>query len=184
MAALHARNYGIPRHRQDPNAHQRRCIRYSCMDARRLANRRGLTVRGPQKIFDSSVAAIGMLYAQRHDVFGKYYALFFERFWKRALDIENREAIRAALAEAHAPVPDFPDFLDGDGRLAKTRRIRAFYRSRCRIGVTEPPRLSTSISREGTMSAVDTKRSAADYAALTRVVATGTTRAPALRVVK
>ena len=45
------------------NAHQWRRIRYSYMDARRLANRRGLTVRGPQKIFDSSIAAIGMLYA-------------------------------------------------------------------------------------------------------------------------
>ena len=100
------------------NAHQRRCIRYSYMDARRLANRRGLTVRGPQKIFDSSIAAIGMLYAQRHDVFRKYYDLVFERFWKRALDIENREAIRAALAEADAPVAGFLDFLDGDGRLA------------------------------------------------------------------
>jgi 2-hydroxychromene-2-carboxylate isomerase len=99
------------------NAHQRR-IRYSYMDARRLANRRGLTVRGPQKIFDSSIAAIGMLYAQRHAVFRKYYDLVFERFRKRALDIENREAIRAALAEADAPVAGFLDFLDGDGRLA------------------------------------------------------------------
>jgi 2-hydroxychromene-2-carboxylate isomerase len=53
------------------NAHQWRRIRYSYMDARRLANRRGLTVRGPQKIFDSSIAAIGMLYAERHDVFRK-----------------------------------------------------------------------------------------------------------------
>jgi len=70
------------------NAHQRRCIRYSYMDARGLTNRRGLTVRGPQKIFDSSIAAIGMLYAQRHDFFRKYYDLVFERFWKRALDIE------------------------------------------------------------------------------------------------
>jgi hypothetical protein len=39
------------------------------MDARRFANRRGLTVRGPQKIFDSSIAAIGMLYAQCHAAF-------------------------------------------------------------------------------------------------------------------
>ena len=59
-----------------------------------------------------------MLYAQRHDVFRKYYDLVFERCWKRALDIENREAIRAALAETDAPVAGFLDFLDGDGRLA------------------------------------------------------------------
>ena len=43
------------------NDHQWRRIRYSYMDARRLANRRGLTVKGPQKIFDSSLVAVGML---------------------------------------------------------------------------------------------------------------------------
>ncbi len=106
------------------NAHQWRRIRYSYMDARRLANRRGLTVRGPQKVFDSSIAAIGMLYAERHDVFRKYNDLVFERFWKRALDIEDREAIRAVLSEAGAPVAGFFDFLDGDGRIAHDRICR------------------------------------------------------------
>ena len=106
------------------NAHQWRRIRYSYMDARRLANRRGLTVRGPQKIFDSSIAAIGMLYAERHDVFRKYNDLVFERFWKRALDIEDREAIRAVLSEAGAPVAGFFDFLDGDGCIAHDRICR------------------------------------------------------------
>src|SRR5262245_52891677 len=41
-----------------------RKVRYSYMDARRLANRRGLVVRGPQKIFDASNVHIGMLHAQ------------------------------------------------------------------------------------------------------------------------
>jgi 2-hydroxychromene-2-carboxylate isomerase len=106
------------------NAHQWRRVRYSYMDARRLANRRGLTVRGPQKIFDSSLAAIGMLYAERHGVFRKYNDMVFERFWKRALDIENREAIGAVLAEAGAPVAGFFDFLDGEGRAAHDRICR------------------------------------------------------------
>jgi 2-hydroxychromene-2-carboxylate isomerase len=106
------------------NAHQWRRVRYSYMDARRLANRRGLTVRGPQKLFDSSLAAIGMLYAERHGVFRKYNDLVFERFWKRELDIENREGIRAALAEAGAPVASFFDFLDGEGPAAHDRICR------------------------------------------------------------
>ena len=38
-----------------------------------------------------------------------------------ALDIENREAIRAVLSEAGAPVAGFFDFLDGDGRIAHER---------------------------------------------------------------
>ena len=106
------------------NAHQWRRVRYSYMDARRLANRRGLIVRGPQKIFDSSLAAIGMLYAQRHDVFRAYNDIVFERFWKRELDIENREAIRAVLSEAGAPVKEFFGFVDSEGRRDLDRICR------------------------------------------------------------
>src|SRR5882724_1317469 len=47
------------------NAHQWRRVKYSYMDCRREANRRDLTIRGPKKIFDSSIAHIGMLYAKR-----------------------------------------------------------------------------------------------------------------------
>lgn len=98
------------------NPHQWRRVRYSYVDARRLANRRGLTVKGPQKIFDSSLAAIGMLYAQRRGVFTRYNDLVFERFWKRELDIEDREAIRRVLEESGAPVGAFFDFLEGEAR--------------------------------------------------------------------
>jgi 2-hydroxychromene-2-carboxylate isomerase len=106
---------------EERNAHQWRRVRYSYMDARRLANRRGLTVRGPRKIFDSSIAAIGMLYAQRHGVFRKYNDIVFECFWKRALDIEKRDAIREVLSEAGAPGAGFFEFLDGEGRAAHDR---------------------------------------------------------------
>jgi hypothetical protein len=37
------------------------------MDCRRQARKRGLVIRGPQKIWDSTLAAAGMLYAQRAD---------------------------------------------------------------------------------------------------------------------
>src|SRR3954469_20732566 len=60
------------------NEHQWRRVRYSYMDARRLANRRGLVVRGPKKIFDSSLASMGLLFAKRQNVFGRYNALTFE----------------------------------------------------------------------------------------------------------
>src|SRR6516165_85229 len=47
------------------NPHQWRRVRYSYMDCRRQARKRGLVIRGPQKIWDSSLAAIGMLCAKR-----------------------------------------------------------------------------------------------------------------------
>jgi len=100
------------------SAHNWRKVKYSYMDARRLANKRGLTVRGPQKIFDSSLAGIGMYYAQDQGeaVFRAYHDRTYERFWKRELDIERPELIAGVLAEAGADVAGFPDFLAGEGR--------------------------------------------------------------------
>jgi 2-hydroxychromene-2-carboxylate isomerase len=98
------------------NAHQWRRVRYSYMDCRREANRRGLTIRGPRKIFDSSLANIGMLYAKRHGVFRAYNDRVFDRFWKRELDIEDPTALTAILAECGAETADFPAFLGDEGR--------------------------------------------------------------------
>jgi len=98
------------------NQHQWRRVRYSYMDCRREANRRGLTILGPKKIFDSSLANIGLLYAKRHGVFRAYNDLTFERFWKRELDIERPENIAAVLAEAGAGATDFAAFAADQGR--------------------------------------------------------------------
>lgn len=86
------------------NAHQWRRVRYSYMDCRRQAQKRGLTIRGTQKIWDSSLAAAGMLFAQQaaDAVFRRYHDTVFERFWRRALDIENIDAIATVLSESGA----------------------------------------------------------------------------------
>jgi 2-hydroxychromene-2-carboxylate isomerase len=98
------------------NAHQWRRIKYGYMDCRREANRRGLTIRGPRKIFDSSLANIGMLYAKRHGVFRAYHDRVFELFWKRELDIEDRDALAAVLKECGADTAGFAAFVQADGR--------------------------------------------------------------------
>jgi len=98
------------------NQHQWRRVRYSYMDCRREANRRGLTILGPKKIFDSSLANIGLLYAKRQGVFRAYNDLTFERFWKRELDIERPDKIAAVLAEAGADATDFAAFAADQGR--------------------------------------------------------------------
>jgi 2-hydroxychromene-2-carboxylate isomerase len=92
------------------NAHQWRRVRYSYMDCRREARKRGLVIRGPQKIWDSTLAAAGMLYAKRagDDVFRRYNDAVFERFWKRELDIEDAGVIAAVLNEAGADGDAFP----------------------------------------------------------------------------
>ena len=67
---------------EERNAHQWRRVRYSYMDCRRQARKRGLVIRGPQKIWDSTLAACGMLYAKRQSdaVLRRYNDITFERF--------------------------------------------------------------------------------------------------------
>jgi 2-hydroxychromene-2-carboxylate isomerase len=100
------------------NAHQWRRVRYSYMDCRRQARKRGLTILGPRKIWDSSLAAIGMLWAKRQSaaVFRAYHNRIFERFWRRELDIEDPAVIAAVLVEAGADTARLADYFVGEGR--------------------------------------------------------------------
>jgi 2-hydroxychromene-2-carboxylate isomerase len=95
---------------ENRNAHQWRRVRYSYMDCRRQAQKQGLVIRGPQKIWDSTLAAAAMLCAKRagDDVFRRYNDAVFERFWKRELDIEDVSVIAAALNDAGADGDAFP----------------------------------------------------------------------------
>ncbi len=99
---------------ENRNAHQWRRVKYSYMDCRRQARKRGLVIRGPQKIWDSTLAAAGLLYAKRHGdrVLRRYNDLTFERFWKRELDIEDPAVIAAVLAEAGADMAGFAAWAD------------------------------------------------------------------------
>jgi 2-hydroxychromene-2-carboxylate isomerase len=89
---------------EDRNAHQWRRVRYSYMDCRRQARKQGLIIRGTQKIWDSTLAAAGMLWAQHSGeaVFRRYHEAVFDRFWRRELDIESVSAITDVLNEAGA----------------------------------------------------------------------------------
>jgi 2-hydroxychromene-2-carboxylate isomerase len=90
---------------EERNAHQWRRVRYSYMDCRREARKRGLIIRGTQKIWDSTLAAAGMLFAQRHGegAFRQYHDTVFARFWQRDLDIESVETLASVLEQAGAP---------------------------------------------------------------------------------
>ena len=68
-----------------------RKVRYAYMDARRLANRRGLILKGPRRIYSAQLASIGLLFSQDHGFFDAYHASTFERFWRHDLDIDSIE---------------------------------------------------------------------------------------------
>jgi 2-hydroxychromene-2-carboxylate isomerase len=108
------------------NPHQWRRVRYSYMDCRRQARKRGLVIRGPQKIWDSNLAAAGMLYAQSHGdaVFRRYHDAVFDRFWRRELDIESVTAISGVLDHCGAAASGFAAFAQ-EGRAAVASISRA-----------------------------------------------------------
>lgn len=97
---------------RDP--HHWRRVRYAYMDARRFANKQGLTLMGPKKIFDARPVNTGMLYAQRHGAFRAYNDLAFDLFWRRELDPESVAAVGALLERAGAPA-GFLAFYEGEG---------------------------------------------------------------------
>lgn len=93
-------------------------VRYAYRDARRYANIMDYTLRGTEKIWDTSLAHIGMLWAKRQgaDVQRRFIRTAYERFWRRELDAERLEVIAGVLAEAGASVDGFESFATGDGR--------------------------------------------------------------------
>jgi 2-hydroxychromene-2-carboxylate isomerase len=93
-------------------------VRYLYEDVRRFANERGLIIRGPQKLYDSRVALISGLFADRMGHFRDYSRKVFERFFKRELDLENIDQLDAVIAECGMDAPAFRRFVAGEGPTA------------------------------------------------------------------
>lgn len=92
---------------------------YSYFDARRWANRRGgFPIKGPLKIYDSTPALMGGLFAERHGVFRAYTETTFARFFRRELEIDRPEAVASLLEELGASGQDYLAFAAGEGAAA------------------------------------------------------------------
>ena len=125
----------------DPKVAERglRRIKYLYRDVRRFANQRGMIIRGPQKIFDSTLIHLAWMFA---DAVGKGRALIdtaYPRFFKRELDYEDRAAVEALLAEIGVDCAGFdagaPRPAPGGGRQAgRVRRADLRRRRRAVLG--------------------------------------------------
>jgi len=91
-------------------------VKYSYMDARRWANMRGgLMIRGPLKIFDTTPALIGGLYAEQHGKIRDYGNKVFELFFKRELAADEASAIAPVIEALGLPAQGYRDYLAGAG---------------------------------------------------------------------
>jgi 2-hydroxychromene-2-carboxylate isomerase len=91
-------------------------VKYSYMDARRWANKRGgLMIRGPQKIYDSTASLIGALYAQKEGFFRAYSETTFSRFFERRLEIDVADEVAALIDELGHPGTDYLEWMREEG---------------------------------------------------------------------
>jgi len=91
-------------------------VQYSYMDARRWANRRGgFLIRGPRKVYDSTPALVGALYAQRTGHFPEFTREVYRRFFEHRLELDQSGEIAALLGELGADGADYLKWADGEG---------------------------------------------------------------------
>lgn len=93
-------------------------IKYAYRDARRYVERQGHILKGTEKIWDSSIANIGILWAMQKDCdrLGTYLETVYPPFWRRELDIENIAVVAACLEQAGIDAKGFAAFQQGEGR--------------------------------------------------------------------
>lgn len=108
---------------EERTPHFWRKVRYLYMDARRLANAQGLTIKGPKRIYNGFFASAGMLYAQRHGFFRAYHDTVFRKFWNRELDIDELPEMSAVIASLGGSAAEFEVYVQGDARAEHDRII-------------------------------------------------------------
>ena len=93
-------------------------VKHAYNDVRRYASLRGIIARGTVKIWDSSLAGIGLLWAKQQGpvVLRAYIGITYERFWKRELDIEDIGVVEGVLKDAAARSEGFREYASGAGR--------------------------------------------------------------------
>ena len=101
----------------DPEAIARgmRKVKYLYLDARRFANQRGITLLGPKKIFDQTLAHLAWLYADKSNHGRALVDLAYPRFFKRELDYEDRAAVVSLLTDVGVDTAGFDAFAQGEG---------------------------------------------------------------------
>lgn len=94
-------------------------IRYAYMDARRYAEKQGYVLKGTEKIWDSSLANIGILFTNLYfrDHIPAYLEAVYPPFWRRDLDIEDIEVVKQCLETAGVDSAKFESFATSEGKV-------------------------------------------------------------------
>ena len=95
-----------------------RAVKYAYRDARRYAERQGYMLKGTEKIWDSSIPNIGILWVaqQARERLADYFEAVYPAFWRRELDIEDVSVVCECLRGAGVSADGFADWQRGEGR--------------------------------------------------------------------
>jgi 2-hydroxychromene-2-carboxylate isomerase len=93
-------------------------IKYAYKDARRYAERQGYILKGTEKIWDSSIANIGITWVMQHERsrLRHYFDAVYPPFWRRELDIEDPDVVVRCLDQAGVDSRGFVTYQQSDGR--------------------------------------------------------------------
>ncbi|PPR27911.1 MAG: 2-hydroxychromene-2-carboxylate isomerase [Alphaproteobacteria bacterium MarineAlpha9_Bin1] len=100
------------------NDHQWRRVRYSYMDCRRYANLRKMTVLGPQKIWNTKLVSIALLWVKKQNslLIEDFIDHIFVNFWKRELDIENFDIVETIIEKCGISQSGFKEWKKNTGK--------------------------------------------------------------------
>jgi 2-hydroxychromene-2-carboxylate isomerase len=92
-------------------------VKYAYLDARRWASLRpgGLLIKGPSKVYDTTPALIGGLFADKHARLVDYSRIVFARFFNRDLEADQPDAVAAIIAGLGLSEQGYRDYLAGQG---------------------------------------------------------------------
>lgn len=93
-------------------------VKYAYKDARRYAKRQDRLLLGTQKIWDSSIANMGIMWAcdTARTRLPAYLERIFTPFWRRELDIEDVECVAAIITESGIDASGFASWVEDAGR--------------------------------------------------------------------
>jgi 2-hydroxychromene-2-carboxylate isomerase len=98
----------------DRSPHHWRRVRYAYMDARRYAYEQGLILKGPKRIYNGTLASVGM-FAQRNGFFLPYHNTVFEMFWSHQLDLDVLAEMSDVIADLGGSADAFERYATGAG---------------------------------------------------------------------
>jgi 2-hydroxychromene-2-carboxylate isomerase len=98
--------------------------RYSYLDARRWAAPRGLVIKGPLKVYDTTPALIGGLFAERHRRLIDYSRKTYELFFRRELEADQPEAVARVVEAIGLSADEYLSYRGGEGAADYERAQR------------------------------------------------------------